>query len=100
MLAMHGNISCKLSGLVTEANLNSWRTDDLKPFVETALELFGPRRLMFGSDWPVCLLAAQYDRVLESFQSLLAELNDEDRDCIFSGNASEFYRLHDQALAA
>ena len=99
-LAMHGNISCKMSGLVTEANLNSWRTDGLKPFVETALELFGPRRLMFGSDWPVCLLAAQYDRVLESFQSLLAELNDEDRDCIFSGNASEFYRLHDQALAA
>ena len=97
MLAMHGNISCKLSGLVTEANLNSWRTDDLKPFVETALELFGPRRLMFGSDWPVCLLAASYRRVLESFETLLSALSDDDRKRIFAGNANEFYRLPEPA---
>src|SRR5437870_3548582 len=96
-LAMHPNISCKLSGLVTEANLNSWRTDDLKPFVETALEFFGPGRLMFGSDWPVCLLAASYERILESFETLLSAMSDDDRSQIFAGNANEFYRLPEPA---
>jgi len=99
-VAPYGNVSCKLSGLVTEANQTEWRTDDLKPFVDKALEYFGPERMMFGSDWPVCLLAASYDRVLDAFQSLLAELTDEDRSCIFSKNASEFYRLQGQASAA
>jgi len=94
------NVSCKLSGLVTEASWSDWRIEDLKRFVDTALEYFGPQRLMFGSDWPVCLLAASYDRVLESFQSLLADLNDEERSCIFSRNATEFYRLQQQARAA
>ena len=98
-VAGHANIFCKLSGLVTEADVNSWRTEDLKPFVETSLEFFGPRRMMFGSDWPVCLLAASYDRVLEAFQSLLAELSDEDRSSIFSKNATEFYRIQEHARA-
>src|SRR5712691_12512669 len=95
-VAAYPKISCKLSGLVTEANLTAWRTEDLRPVVQTALEYFGPQRLMFGSDWPVCLRAASYDRVLEAFQSLLADLNDEERSRIFSGNATEFYRLQDQ----
>ncbi len=99
-VAVFPNISCKLSGLVTEASWSDWRIEDLKRFVDTALEYFGPQRLMFGSDWPVCLLAASYDRVLESFQSLLADLNDEERSCIFSRNATEFYRLQGQARAA
>ena len=99
-VAVFPNISCKLSGLVTEASWSDWRIEDLKRFVDTALEYFGPQRLMFGSDWPVCLLAASYDRVLESFQSLLADLNDEERSCIFSRNATEFYRLQQQARAA
>jgi L-fuconolactonase len=94
-VATHPNISCKLSGLVTEANVRAWRTEDLKPFFETALEFFGPRRLMFGSDWPVCLLAASYDRVLASFESLLANLGSEDRDSIFAKNATVFYRIEE-----
>jgi L-fuconolactonase len=94
------NIWCKLSGLVTEADLTKWRTDDLKPFVDKALESFGPRRLMFGSDYPVCLRAGSYERVLESFQSLLGALSDEDRSCIFAQNAAEFYKLQSQAQAA
>jgi len=94
------NVSCKLSGLVTEASWTNWRIEDLKRFVDTVLEYFGPQRLMFGSDWPVCLRAASYDRVLEAFQSLVADLNDEERSCIFSGNATEFYRLQEQTLAA
>ena len=99
-VAAYPKISCKLSGLVTEANLTAWRTEDLRPVVQTALEYFGPERLMFGSDWPVCLRAASYDRVLEAFQSLLADLNDEERSRIFSRNATEFYRLQGQAREA
>ena len=87
------NIHCKLSGLVTEANWTSWQTDELRPYVDHALELFGVDRMMFGSDYPVCLLASSYDRVLESFQDLLKDLSDDDRDKIFSKNAARFYRL-------
>lgn len=92
-LAAYANIHCKLSGLVTEANLTAWRVDDLRPFVECALEFFGPKRLMFGSDYPVCLRAASYPEVLESFQVLLKGLDEEERTLIFAKNASEFYRL-------
>ena len=92
-LAAHPNVSCKLSGLVTEANWTNWRVEDLKPYVETALEYFGAGRMMFGSDWPVCLLAGSYDRVLGAAQSLLAELSEEDRRKIFAGNAIGFYRI-------
>jgi len=93
-VAANTNIYCKLSGLVTEAQWDSWASDDLRPYVEAALELFGPERLMFGSDHPVCLLAASYARVLDSFQELLRELPDDARQQIFSNNAIEFYRLN------
>lgn len=93
-LASYPNIHCKLSGLVTEANWTSWQTDDLRPFVEFALESFGPERLMFGSDYPVCLLASSYDRVLASFQEILKSLDDAEREKIFSTNAARFYRLN------
>lgn len=93
-LASYPNIHCKLSGLVTEANWTSWQTDDLRPFVEFALESFGPERLMFGSDYPVCLLASSYDRVLASFQEILKSQNDDEREKIFSTNAARFYRLN------
>ena len=95
LVAALPNIHCKLSGLVTEANWTSWQTEDLRPYVSEALELFGAERMMFGSDYPVCLLAASYDRVLESFQELLHDLSDADRDKIFSTNAQRFYRLAD-----
>jgi len=92
-MAAHPNISCKLSGLVTEANWANWRVEDLKPYVEAALECFGPKRMMFGSDWPVCLLAATYERVLESFEMLLAGLDEKDKRRVFSESAIEFYRI-------
>lgn len=93
-VARYSNVCCKLSGLVTEANWSSWQTNDLRPYVEYALELYGPDRMMFGSDYPVCLLAAPYERVLESFQELLG---DDDRDKIFCKNAARFYRLNSDA---
>ena len=99
-LAAFPNVSCKLSGLVTESNWSNWRVDDLKPYAETALEHFGPERMMFGSDWPVCLLAAPYERVLDAFQKLLSELSDGDRELIFATNASQFYRIEDELWSA
>jgi L-fuconolactonase len=93
-LAAYPNVYCKLSGLVTEADWNSWTTNDLRPYVECALEVFGPKRLIFGSDHPVCLLAASYARVLDSFQEILASISDEDRALIFAENARTFYRLN------
>ena len=99
-IASRPNVWCKLSGLVTEANRTSWRVEDLKPYVDRALEVFGRQRMMFGSDWPVCLLAASYDRVLESCEKLLAGLDERGRDRIFSRNALEFYRVQEEALAA
>jgi len=93
-LAAFSNVYCKLSGLVTEANWATWQTEDLRPYVDYALEVFGPRRLMFGSDYPVCLLAASYKQVLESFQELLKDLSADDREQIFGGNAARFYRLN------
>ena len=86
---------CKLSGLVTEADWHSWQLNDLRPYVDSALEFFGPERMMFGSDYPVCLLAAPYNRVLDSFQELLKDLSEADRERIFSTNATNFYRLTD-----
>ena len=93
-LARYPNIHCKLSGLVTEANWHSWQTDDLRPFINSALEFFGADRMMFGSDYPVCLLAASYDRVLDSFQEILKDLSNAEREKIFSSNAAKFYRLN------
>ena len=92
-VADYKNVSCKLSGLVTEASHSTWHTDDLRPFVECALELFGTERLMFGSDYPVCLLAASYDRVLDAFQEILKQLDEQERQQIFADNARRFYRL-------
>ena len=98
--ALCPNVWCKLSGLVTEANWANWRVEDLRPYVDKALEYFGPARMMFGSDWPVCLLAASYDQVLESFEMLLAGLDEEGRRQIFSESAIEFYRIEEQPVAA
>ncbi|MFJ1707679.1 amidohydrolase family protein [Kitasatospora sp. NPDC088346] len=92
-LAALPNTAAKLSGLVTEADLDHWRTDDLRPFVATALHAFGPRRLMFGSDWPVCTLAATYDRVFATTRELLADLPETEQDEILGGTAARVYRL-------
>ncbi|HKP10475.1 MAG TPA: amidohydrolase family protein [Blastocatellia bacterium] len=88
-------IHCKLSGLVTEADPARWTTADLTPYVECALEWFGPRRMMIGSDWPVCLLAATYERALDAYQELLAGLNEYERQAVLAGTAASFYQLQD-----
>jgi L-fuconolactonase len=88
------SLHCKLSGLVTEADHRHWRVDDLRPYVEHALACFGPSRLMYGSDYPVCLLAASYDRVLDACRALLDGLDEVGRSAIFGENAARFYSLN------
>jgi L-fuconolactonase len=87
------NVFCKLSGLVTEAEWSNWTAEDLEPYVRAAVELFGPARCMFGSDWPVCELAASYEQVHAALVEALGPCSDSDREAIFGGTASRFYRL-------
>ncbi|MGW2830796.1 amidohydrolase family protein [Streptomyces sp. NPDC001286] len=92
-LAALPNTVAKLSGLVTEADPAGWTLDDLRPYVETALEAFGPDRLMFGSDWPVCTLAATYGEVVEATRRLIAGLGESERTRIMGDTATRVYRL-------
>ena len=92
--ARHPNVFCKLSGMVTEADWTNWKPQDLKPYVETALEAFGADRCMFGSDWPVCELAGSYRQVYESLISTLGPISDSERNNIFCDTAKRFYKLH------
>lgn len=92
-LARRENVYCKLSGLVTEADWKSWTKSDLRPFIDTALESFGPTRLMFGSDWPVSLLACAYDKWIEMVERSTSALSVSERDRLFGGTAKEAYRL-------
>jgi L-fuconolactonase len=87
------NVWCKVSGLVTEADWATWRPEDLERFVGHALDVFGPDRLLFGSDWPVCLLAATYGEVLDAARATLAGLSKEERAAVFGGNAAAVYRF-------
>ena len=90
------NVFCKLSGMVTEADRDQWSADDLAPYVRTVVEIFGPERLMFGSDWPVCLLAASYDEVVRTTRQVLSDLDvltPEAEAAIFGGTAIHCYRL-------
>jgi L-fuconolactonase len=88
-LAKRPNVTAKLSGLVTEADWQHWTPNDLRPFVQTALELFGPDRLMFGSDWPVCELAATYTRVKDALTEVLGRTDPD----VFGGTAARTYQL-------
>lgn len=94
-LARHPNVYCKLSGVVTEADWRHWRDADLRPYLEVAFEAFGPERVMFGSDWPVCLLAGNYGRVLGVVERFAEVLSESERAALFGGNASRFYGLRE-----
>lgn len=92
-LARRENVSCKLSGMVTEADYRSWSVEQLRPYFETVLEAFGPKRLLFGSDWPVCLVASSYRRWVETVQEFTAPLSPEERRLIWEDNARNLYRI-------
>jgi L-fuconolactonase len=92
-LARRPNVVCKLSGIVTEAGANNLSMQSLRPYLDTVLEAFGPQRLMFGSDWPVCLLACEYKRWLAIAQEWSADLSQTDRQSIFCKTAAATYQL-------
>jgi L-fuconolactonase len=92
-LAANENVAVKLSGLVTEADHANWSELDLQPYVQVVLDAFSPARIMFGSDWPVCQLAATYDEVVSVTESLTALLRHDDKVAIFGGTACDWYGL-------
>jgi L-fuconolactonase len=89
-VAARANTVCKLSGLVTEA-APDWRVEDLRPYVDHLLAVFGPQRLLWGSDWPVVNLAGGYDRWREAALALLGGLSERDRAALLGGNAARVY---------
>ena len=92
-LARRENVYCKLSGMVTEAAWSSWTEKDLQPYAEVVLEAFGPRRIMFGSDWPVLLVAGTYKRWVEVVRQMIGSLSNDDQDWIMGKTAVEAYQL-------
>ncbi|HCE76552.1 MAG TPA: amidohydrolase [Dehalococcoidia bacterium] len=87
------NLFCKVSGMITEADQTNWTRFDLLPFVKHVREVFGIKRLMWGSDWPVCLLAGSYEEVMEAALFAMGNMSTEEKDRFLSGTATEFYRL-------
>ena len=98
-LAALPHVACKLSGLITEAPGFRWTPALLRPFIDAALEAFGPDRLLAGSDWPVCLLAGEYAQVTELCEHALTALSDAERAAILGGNACRFYGLQEPDYA-
>ncbi|WP_416978999.1 amidohydrolase family protein [Streptomyces sp. T028] len=93
LLGAHPHVMCKVSGLATEADHATWSSQDIRPVWDTLLAAFGPERLMFGSDWPLCLLAGGWNRWGDAVQGLLAECSDAETDAVLAGSATAFYRL-------
>jgi L-fuconolactonase len=93
-LAELPNVACKISGMVTEADHESWQSADLEPFINVALGAFGEDRVMFGSDWPVALLASSYQRWFETLEALTARLPVSARRKLWAENARRFYRMN------
>jgi len=89
------NVYCKLSGMITEADHDAWKPADLKPYVDHVVDCFGFDRLMFGSDWPVCLLAGSYQQVLDSLRQCVGQLSEVESAALYHETARRFYRLRD-----
>ncbi len=93
VMAENPNVYCKLSGLVTEADWKGWNYQQISPYLDIAGEYFGTDRLCFGSDWPVCLLAAKYEKVLEVITNFCRQVSEIEKEKIWAGNAIKFYQL-------
>ena len=93
-IAEQENVFCKISGMVTEADLKGWRKEDFNPYIDVVAEAFGTSRIMYGSDWPVCLLAASYKSVFEIAEEYFSSFTKSEQDNFFGGNAIKFYNLN------
>ena len=92
-LAKRPNVFCKLSGMVTEADWTGWKSEDLSPYVDRVITWFGEERVMYGSDWPVCLLASDYKTVKKTLEHILGKTQNEVHEKVFGDNATKFYHL-------
>jgi L-fuconolactonase len=92
-LAKHENVMCKLSGMITEADWHKWKPADFAPYLDVVTEAFGTNRLMFGSDWPVCCVAGNYEQVVGLVEGYFADFSDNEKKMIFGDNAAKFYNL-------
>jgi L-fuconolactonase len=92
-IGKHDNVYCKLSGMITEADYNTWTPEQIHPYMNLVLEAFGPERVMFGSDWPVCLVAGNYNKVKQLTTDFIATLSTKEQAAIMGKNAIKFYNL-------
>jgi L-fuconolactonase len=92
-IAKHQNVSCKISGMVTETDWKNWREVDFIPYLDVIFEAFGTDRIMYGSDWPVCLVAASYEKQLSIVQNYVSKLSDTEGGKIMGENAALFYKI-------
>ena len=92
-LAKYPNVYCKISGMATEANWETWTMAGLQPYLDTVVEAFGTERIMFGSDWPVCLVASSYAKWLKGVQKYFNTFSSTEQEAIFAGNAIKFYKF-------
>jgi L-fuconolactonase len=92
-IAWHQNVYCKISGMVTEADWTTWKKEDFKPYVDAVVNAFGTNRIMFGSDWPVCLVAASYEKMLGIVGDYFSVFSKEEQEQFFGLNATRFYNL-------
>ncbi|MEP3836777.1 MAG: amidohydrolase family protein [Algibacter sp.] len=92
-LATFKNVSCKISGMITETENFNWTPEQFTPFLDSIVNAFGTKRIMFGSDWPVCLLAGEYKSVLQLIENYFIDFSNEDRKMIMGGNAIRCYNL-------
>ena len=92
-IGKHKNVSCKMSGMVTEADFNTWSPEQIHPYMDTVLEAFGSKRILFGSDWPVCLVAGNYSKIKKLTTDFISQLSKIEQNSIMGNNAIEFYNL-------
>jgi len=93
-IAKNENVYCKVSGLVTEAKWNEWKTEDLYPYLDVVFESFGTDRILFGSDWPVMLLSSTYNKWKNLLEKYMLQFSDEEKQKVFDTNAIKFYNLN------
>jgi L-fuconolactonase len=92
-IAAYKNVCCKISGMITEADWKQWKEADLKPYLDVVVHAFGPKRILFGSDWPVCLVAGSYEKMLSVVKNYFSSFTAHEQALFFGGNAMRFYKL-------
>jgi L-fuconolactonase len=93
LIAKYENVYCKISGLVTEANYTTWQQDDFFPYIDIVVNAFGTKRIMFGSDWPVCLAAASYEQMIDIVINYFSKFSESEQQDFFGANAQKFYQI-------